>query len=59
MLWKHQSGGFLPDQGTGEGLPGHVSVDVEAVADASARRGSAAEAQSASTPVVDPAPAMR
>ncbi|MEP7138284.1 MAG: ABC transporter ATP-binding protein [Caldimonas sp.] len=59
MLWKHQSGGFLPDQGTGEGLPGHVSVDVEAVADASARRGSSAEAQSASTPVVDPAPAMR
>ncbi len=59
MLWKHQSGGFLPDQGTGEGLPGHVSVDVEAVADASARRGSSAEARPASTPVVDPAPAMR
>jgi hypothetical protein len=33
-LWKHQSGGFLPDQGSGEGLPGHVSVDRETVADA-------------------------
>jgi len=27
VLWKHQSGGFLANQGTGEGLPGHVSVD--------------------------------
>ena len=27
LLWKHQSGGFLPDQGLGAGLPGHVSVD--------------------------------
>jgi hypothetical protein len=26
-LWKHQSGGFLPAQGTGAGLPGHVRVD--------------------------------
>ena len=38
MLWKHQSGGFLPDQGTGAGLPGHVSVDAETVADAGAAR---------------------
>ncbi len=36
LLWKHQSGGFLPDQGSGEGLPGHVSVDRETVADAEA-----------------------
>jgi ATP-binding cassette subfamily B multidrug efflux pump len=27
LLWKHQSGGFLADQGLGEGLPGHVRVD--------------------------------
>jgi ATP-binding cassette subfamily B multidrug efflux pump len=38
MLWKHQSGGFLPEQGLGEGLPGHVSVDPEAIADAGAER---------------------
>ena len=31
LLWKHQSGGFLPAQGLGEGLPGHVRVDEEAV----------------------------
>ncbi len=30
LLWKHQSGGFLPDQGNGAGLPGHVSVDAAA-----------------------------
>ncbi len=36
LLWKHQSGGFLPDQGAGEGLPGHVSVDADGVVDASA-----------------------
>jgi ATP-binding cassette subfamily B multidrug efflux pump len=34
LLWKHQSGGFLPAQGRGEGLPGHVRVDEEAVVDA-------------------------
>ena len=27
VLWKHQSGGFLANQGSGAGLPGHVSVD--------------------------------
>jgi len=27
LLWKHQSGGFLANQGTGAGLPGHVRVD--------------------------------
>jgi ATP-binding cassette subfamily B multidrug efflux pump len=32
LLWKHQSGGFLPEQGLGAGLPGHVRVDEEAVA---------------------------
>ena len=32
LLWKHQSGGFLPAQGLGEGLPGHVRVDEAAVA---------------------------
>jgi ATP-binding cassette subfamily B multidrug efflux pump len=31
LLWKHQSGGFLPSQGLGEGLPGHVRVDQAAV----------------------------
>ena len=31
LLWTHQSGGFLPAQGLGEGLPGHVRVDEEAV----------------------------
>jgi ATP-binding cassette subfamily B multidrug efflux pump len=31
LLWKHQSGGFLPQQGLGAGLPGHVRVDEEAV----------------------------
>ena len=31
LLWKHQSGGFLPSQGLGEGLPGHVRVDPEPV----------------------------
>jgi len=31
LLWKHQSGGFLPAQGSGAGLPGHVRVDEEAV----------------------------
>jgi len=31
LLWKHQSGGFLPAQGLGAGLPGHVRVDEEAV----------------------------
>jgi len=36
LLWKHQSGGFLPEQGSGAGLPGHVSVDVETVADSGA-----------------------
>ena len=29
LLWRHQSGGFLPSQGLGEGLPGHVRVDDE------------------------------
>ncbi|MEO6743252.1 MAG: ABC transporter ATP-binding protein [Caldimonas sp.] len=32
LLWKHQSGGFLPAQGSGEGLPGHVRVDEAVVA---------------------------
>jgi len=32
LLWKHQSGGFLPEQGLGAGLPGHVSVDGGGVA---------------------------
>ena len=32
LLWKHQSGGFLPQQGLGAGLPGHVRVDDEALA---------------------------
>jgi ABC-type multidrug transport system fused ATPase/permease subunit len=32
LLWKHQSGGFLPAQGLGEGLPGHVRVDEPVVA---------------------------
>jgi ATP-binding cassette subfamily B multidrug efflux pump len=32
LLWKHQSGGFLPAQGLGEGLPGHVRVDEAVVA---------------------------
>ena len=32
LLWKHQSGGFLPEQGLGAGLPGHVSVDEGGVA---------------------------
>ena len=27
LLWRHQSGGFLPEQGLGAGLPGHVSID--------------------------------
>jgi ATP-binding cassette subfamily B multidrug efflux pump len=31
LLWKHQSGGFLPNQGLGEGMPGHVRVDEEAL----------------------------
>jgi ATP-binding cassette subfamily B multidrug efflux pump len=31
LLWTHQSGGFLPAQGLGEGLPGHVRVDEEAI----------------------------
>jgi ATP-binding cassette, subfamily B, multidrug efflux pump len=31
LLWKHQSGGFLPAQGLGEGLPGHVRVDESVV----------------------------
>ena len=31
LLWRHQSGGFLPAQGLGEGLPGHVRVDQEAL----------------------------
>jgi ATP-binding cassette subfamily B multidrug efflux pump len=60
LLWKHQSGGFLPDQGLGAGLPGHVSVDAETIADASARPSpAAAAAQSASEQIVEPAPAMR
>jgi len=29
VLWKHQSGGFLADQGLGAGLPGHVLLDDE------------------------------
>ena len=29
LLWKHQSGGFLPEQGLGGGLPGHLRVDEE------------------------------
>jgi ATP-binding cassette subfamily B multidrug efflux pump len=60
LLWKHQSGGFLPDQGTGAGLPGHVSVDAEAIADDSARPGTEAAAQaSAAETIVEPAPALR
>jgi ATP-binding cassette subfamily B multidrug efflux pump len=31
LLWKHQSGGFLPAQGLGAGLPGHVRVDEETI----------------------------
>jgi ATP-binding cassette subfamily B multidrug efflux pump len=37
LLWKHQSGGFLPSQGLGEGLPGHVRVDEDAAVAAQAR----------------------
>jgi ATP-binding cassette subfamily B multidrug efflux pump len=60
LLWKHQSGGFLPDQGSGSGLPGHVSVDAETIVDASARPGpSATAAQSAADSIDEPAPAMR
>ena len=59
LLWKHQSGGFLPDQGMGAGLPGHVSVDAETVADDSARPSTGAAAQSASETIVEPAPALR
>ncbi len=59
MLWKHQSGGFLPDQGLGGGLPGHVSVDAETVADDSGRASPSAGARTASEPITDPAPAMR
>jgi ATP-binding cassette, subfamily B, multidrug efflux pump len=40
LLWKHQSGGFLPAQGMGEGLPGHVRVDEAVVALAPDRVGS-------------------
>ena len=49
LLWKHQSGGFLPEQGLGEGLPGHVSVDAETIADAGATR-----SRSASTSLSSP-----
>jgi hypothetical protein len=46
LLWKHQSGGFLPAQGLGEGLPGHVRVDPEAVVASGRRRRRAAGALS-------------
>ena len=36
LLWKHQSGGFLPDQGPGESLSGHVAVDAESIVDSQA-----------------------
>jgi ATP-binding cassette subfamily B multidrug efflux pump len=59
LLWRHQSGGFLPDQGTGEGLPGHVSVDLETIADAEA----SAPTRTAGLPVPgapeEPTPATR
>ena len=46
LLWKHQSGGFLPAQGLGEGLPGHVRVDEEASSPRADRRRRATRALS-------------
>jgi hypothetical protein len=36
LLRKPPPGGFLLDQGSGAGLPGHVSVDRQTIADAEA-----------------------
>ena len=57
VLWKHQSGGFLPDQGTGAGLPGHVSVDAETIADAGASRPRSATPLSSPGAADEPLPA--
>jgi ATP-binding cassette, subfamily B, multidrug efflux pump len=59
LLWKHQSGGFLPDQGTGAGLPGHVSVDRETIADAAASGAKRAAELPAPGAAEEAAPASR